>query len=80
MNILQIETINRELFLPFGDIIEKKNSSKKYTINQGTTTRHSEISKLDLNINNGESFISIFSGEPRKFPIEINKEIYLAEL
>ena len=64
MNELPIETVNQEAFLPFGDIIEK-------TINQGTTIRHSEISKLNLNTNNGESYISIFSGEPRKFPIEI---------
>ena len=71
MNILPIENINRELFLPFGDIIEKTNSKKKLTINQGTTIRHTEISKLNLNLNNGESFISIFSGEPRKIPIEI---------
>ena len=71
MNILPIETINQETFLPFGDIIEKTNSNKKLTINQGTTIRHSEISKLNLNTNNGDSYISIFSGEPRKFPIEI---------
>ena len=72
MNVLQIETINREAFLPFGDIIEKTNSNKKLTINQGTTIRHSEISKLNLNTNNGESYISIFSGKPRKFPIFIH--------
>ena len=71
MNVLPIEIINQEAFLPFGDIIEKANSNKKLTINQGTTIRHSEISKLNLNTNNGESYISIFSGEPRKFPIEI---------
>ena len=71
MNVLPIETINQEAFLPFGDIIEKTNSNKKLTINQGTTIRHSEISKLNLNTNNGESYISIFSGKPRKFPIEI---------
>ena len=71
MNILPIETINQETFSPFGDIIEKTNSNKKLSINQGTTIRHSEISKLNLNTNNGDSYISIFSGEPRKFPIEI---------
>ena len=71
MNVLPIETINQEAFLPFGDIIEKSNSNKKLTINQGTTIRHSEISKLNLNTNAGESYISIFSSEPRNFPIEI---------
>jgi len=71
LNVLSIETINQKIFSPFGDIIEKTNSNKKLTINQGTTIRHSEISKLNLNTNNGDSYISIFSGEPRKFPIEI---------
>jgi len=71
LNVLPIETINQASFSPFGDIIKKTNSNKKLTINQGTTIRHSEISKLNLNTNNGESYISIFSGKPRKFPIEI---------
>ena len=72
MNVLSIENINQESFSPFGDIIEKTNANKKLSINQGTTIRHSEISKLNLNTNNGDSYISIFSGKPRKFPIEIN--------
>ena len=71
MNVLSIENINQESFSPFGDIIEKTNANKKLSINQGTTIRHSEISKLNVNTNNGDSYISIFSGEPRKFPIEI---------
>ena len=48
MNELPIETVNQDAFLPFGDIIEKTNSNKKLTINQGTTIRHSEISKFCL--------------------------------
>ena len=68
MNELPIETVNQEAFLPFGDIIEKKNSNKKLTINQGTTLRHSEISKLNLNTNNGESYISIFFWRTKKIP------------
>ena len=71
MNFLKIETIDQNNFSPFGDIIDKKSSSKQISINQGTTKRYSEISKLNLNENNGDSFVSIFSGKPRPFPIEI---------
>ena len=68
MNFLKIETIDQNNFSPFGDIIDKKSSSKQISINQGTTKRYSEISKLNLNENNGDSFVSIFSGKPRPFP------------
>ena len=71
MNVLPIETINQEAFLPFGDIIEKANSNKKITINQGTTIRHHNISELKLSDQNGIPAISIFSGSPREFPIQI---------
>ena len=71
MNFLKIETIDQNNFSSFGDIIDKKSSSKQISINQGTTKRYSEISKLNLNENNGDSFVSIFSGKPRPFPIEI---------
>ena len=71
MNFLKIETIDENNFSPFGDIIDKKSSSKQISINQGTTKRYSEISKLNLNEKSGDSFVSIFSGKPRPFPIKI---------
>ncbi len=71
INNLQIEKINKENFLPFGDIINKSFSSSKLSINQGTTIRHHKISELKLSDQNGIPAISIFSGSPREFPIQI---------
>ena len=68
---LKIEILNTDNFLPFGDIINKKSSSKELCINQGTTLRHHNISELKLTDQNGTPAISIFSGSPRKIPIEI---------
>ena len=71
MNKIQIETINPNKFSDFGHMIDKNLASKKFSINQGTTIRHHNISDLELNNENGIPAISIFSGSPRDLPIEI---------
>ena len=71
INKLKIEKLSTESFLPFGDIINKKSSSKQLSINQGTTVRHHNISELKLTDQNGKPAISIFSGSPRDIPIQI---------
>ena len=71
INNLKIEILNTDNFSPFGDILNKKSSLKEVRINQGTTTRHHNISELKLTDQNGIPAISIFSGSPRKIPIEI---------
>ena len=71
MNNIPIEKLDSNVFSRFGNIIEKKNASELRSINQGTTTRYHNISELDLESKNGNSGISIFSGIPRDFPIEI---------
>ena len=68
---LKIEILNADNFSPFGDIINKKSSSKELCINQGTTIRHHNISELKLTDQNGTPAISIFSGSPREIPIQI---------
>ena len=71
MNSILIEQLDTNIFSNFGKIIQKKNALELRSINQGTTTRHHNISKLNLESKNGNSGISIFSGSPRSFPIEI---------
>ena len=71
MNKISIEQLDINIFSKFGYIIQKKNALELRSINQGTTTRHHNISKLSLESKNGNSAISIFSGIPRSFPIEI---------
>ena len=71
MNNISIEQLDINIFSKFGDIIQKKNALDLRSINQGTTTRYHNISKLSLESKNGNSSISIFSGSPRDLPIEI---------
>jgi ureidoglycolate lyase len=71
MNKISIEQLDINIFSKFGDIIQKKNALELRSINQGTTTRYHNISKLSLESKNGNSSISIFSGSPRDLPIEI---------
>ena len=71
MNNISIEQLDINTFSKFGDIIQKKNALELRSINQGTTTRYHNISKLSLESKNGNSSISIFSGSPRDVPIEI---------
>lgn len=71
MNNISIEQLDINIFSKFGDIIQKKNALELRSINQGTTTRYHNISKLNLESNNGNSSISVFSGSPRDLPIEI---------
>ena len=71
MNNILIDQLDASVFSKFGKIVEKKNALELRSINQGTTTRYHNISELDLEIKNGISSISIFSGTPRKLPIEI---------
>ena len=71
MNNISIEQLDINIFSRFGHIIQKKNALELRSINQGTTTRYHNISKLNLESNNGNSSISVFSGSPRDLPIEI---------
>ncbi|GIS09251.1 MAG: hypothetical protein CM15mP114_00330 [Alphaproteobacteria bacterium] len=71
MNNIPIEKLDSNIFSRFGNVLEKKNASELRSINQGTTTRYHNISKLDLESKDGNSGISIFSGLPRDLPIEI---------
>ena len=71
MNSISVEQLDTDIFSRFGNIIQKKNALELRSINQGTTTRHHNISRLSLESKNGNSGISVFSGSPRSFPLEI---------
>ena len=71
MNNIPIEKLDSNIFSRFGNVLDKKNASELRSINQGTTTRYHNISKLDLESKDGNSAISIFSALPRDLPIEI---------
>ena len=69
MNLTPVP-LTRELFAPFGDVIEIDDADH-YSINEGTTERYHDLAKIDVSAKDGVPLISIFRGQPRSIPIKI---------
>jgi ureidoglycolate lyase len=67
---LKIESITREAFAPFGDVIEMTGADH-YPINQGYAERFHDLARIDTDAEGGETIVSLFRGRPRPLPIEI---------
>ena len=67
---MKIETLTKEAFAPFGDVVEIE-GAQHYTINQGFAERFNNIANIDVNTEGGEVNVSIFTAIPRPTPIEI---------
>jgi ureidoglycolate lyase len=67
---LDIHPLTRDAFAPYGDVIETHGAAH-YPINDGTTERYHDLARIDVNAQNGAPLISIFRGQPRRFPVEI---------
>ena len=70
MKFLQIETLTREAFAPFGDVIQLE-GAHHYPINLGTTERFHDLAKVDVADEGGRPLINVFRGQPRELPFEI---------
>src|SRR5687767_12672457 len=68
---LKIESITREAFAPFGDVIEMMGADH-YPINQGYAERFHDLARIDTGAEEGETIVSLFRGRPRPLPIEIS--------
>jgi len=68
---LPVEHLTQDAFAPFGEVISIATARDSYKINQGTTTRFHDISRVDVADEGGAPIISIFRGTPRPKPIEI---------
>lgn len=68
---LSVEPLTADAFAPFGEVISIATARDSYAINQGTTTRFHDISRVDVAEEGGTPIISIFRGTPRPKPIEI---------
>ena len=68
---LDIQPLNKTAFAPFGTVIET-DGAKQISINQGTTTRFDAMSAVDVEEAGGLPIISLFRGNRRPDPIEIN--------
>jgi ureidoglycolate lyase len=70
MRIATIESLTREAFAPFGDVIEASDAVRHFPINGGTTMRYHDLVNIDLDPN-GRAIVSIFRGQPRTLPFAL---------
>ncbi|MGU9957509.1 MAG: ureidoglycolate lyase [Arenicellales bacterium WSBS_2016_MAG_OTU3] len=68
--ILKPEPLTRELFAPFGDVIET-DGAHHYPINQGNTERFHDLANIDVEASNGRPLINIFRGKPMSLPFNV---------
>ena len=67
---LDIRPLTSDAFAPFGDVIETE-GAEHFSINDGTTERYHNLTRVDVSAKNGETRVNIFRGQPRPPPIEI---------
>lgn len=72
MDTIEIKTapLQASTFKRFGDVIEVGEHTPTY-INNGTTKRYHDLSKLDLLENAGRPLLNIFRSLPYEFPVQI---------
>lgn len=63
--------LTKELFAPFGDIIDTEQSTS-FPINKGNCIRHHAISEVMIEDKAGKTIISIFSGTPYALPHKLD--------
>jgi len=68
--ILKPETLTREAFAPFGDVIETP-GAEHFSINEGTTERFHDLAAVDVAEAGGRTLINIFRGQQRELPLAI---------
>ena len=70
MRLLSPQPLTREVFRPFGDVIEMDGSAH-FTINQGFAERFNDLAFVDVAPEGGMTNVSLFLGQPRPLPFEI---------
>ena len=68
--ILKPRLLTREVFAPYGDVVQLE-GSKHFTINHGMTERFHDLAKIDVEREGGKAIVSIFQGQSYDFPIQI---------
>lgn len=69
--VLTVETLTRDAFAPFGDVIEATAAAKTYAINAGTTTRFHDLATIDTAREGGRTVLSLFRAQPRELPFAV---------
>ncbi|HVJ40644.1 MAG TPA: ureidoglycolate lyase [Dongiaceae bacterium] len=70
MIVLKPEPLTKAAFAPFGEVIEV-DGAHHYGINQGFAERYHALARIDTASEDGTPIISVFIGEPRPLPLEI---------
>lgn len=65
---MKLQEISRDVFAPFGDLIET-DGAQSFAINNGTTRRFHALAQAE--IGEGDAIISIFRGQHFDLPLEI---------
>ena len=64
------ETLTREAFAPFGEVIEASDAVRHFTINAGNTERSHDLARIEPGPD-GRVIVSIFRGQPRTLPFRV---------
>ena len=70
MRQLKPQALTRDVFAPFGEVIEMQ-GHPSVTVNQGFARRFNDLAGVDVTMEGGATNISLFLGQPRPVPIEI---------
>jgi ureidoglycolate lyase len=67
---LEVQSLSREGFAPFGEVIEASEAAHHFTINAGNTERYHDLANIEPGVN-GRVIVSIFRGQPRALPFTV---------
>ena len=68
---LKVKPLTPEAFAPYGDVLEVSEGNDKFQINQGLTTRHHALARVDASDLEGEPVISLFRTQGIKLPFRL---------
>jgi ureidoglycolate lyase len=66
---LSIEPLTKEIFRPFGDVIET-DGAKHFPINNGSTQRYHDLAEIQLD-DGARALVNIFRATPLDYPLNI---------
>lgn len=70
MREILVQPLSREVFAPFGDVIEVPGSSS-FPINHGMCDRYHDLAKVETSGENARVMISLLRGKPYELPLKL---------
>lgn len=71
MNLLQARPLTKEVFAPFGQVIEL-DGARQFDINGGTTRRFHDLAAIDALADGGRPIVNLFRAQPRSLPLRLS--------